>query len=378
MAPIDNSLPVLDLLKLNDPEPQHNQTQQKNTLLTMFHTIPEFKSTLMSMLTPSSLTIFLAAISYVMTSSERKRYMALERQIFKSTAPIDQAIHQGCSVVLVGSRLNRIWDLIRHRDRGDGYNPISATTAKERKRLQIHGGQLPREIINVWLIITHEKFLKKNKYNMTITKNPDLPIILPGTWNFPWLEPRKPYRGEMKPVVEVANMEDWEDSVSLHTSKLTGAVTAFGGYTDEYGADLQLQTTEPYTKTKGYWNISKDITEEGFEIFSYISSPDTQETPILGIDSTAFHWRHLVFLQDCPQKISNDDSDPTSIFISYTRLHDARPKLRRTMLEREQWGEEEGRSVVVSKRDPKKKKNYASLILSDSEYGMDLQVKIPL
>ena len=166
-----------------------SQPQQSRLLMTWF-TVPEFKSTLMSMLTPAQLTVFLTGIGYIMTDAERTRFMRLDRQIFKDTTVLEKLMKEGYSIVLVSTRLHRLRDLIRHR--GGSINPLSATTAEERED-DVHMHKVifgdsqsfssddvdpdHIEIANVWLIITIKDHLAKDNEGRTVIRHPDFRYI---------------------------------------------------------------------------------------------------------------------------------------------------------------------------------------------------------
>ncbi|MCJ1360842.1 MAG: hypothetical protein MMC33_010851 [Icmadophila ericetorum] len=161
-------------------------SQNLNRISPTFHSLYDFQRTLMSMLTPADLTCFLAAIGYVMTKAERDRYMRLERQVFKDTALIDKFVKQGYGVVLVGPRLNRLWNIIRYRSQLR--ETADVARAEQTWRAQMthtrdgFGAAMVDSVdkaVKVWLCRTHKDFLAKNKLGETVTRNPDIPVTLP-------------------------------------------------------------------------------------------------------------------------------------------------------------------------------------------------------
>ena len=65
-----------------------------------------------------------------MTEKERTRYMRIDQQIFKTTFYLEKLIKDGYNVMLVSSRLHKIKDLIRNKDKN--YFPLSGKTAEEK------------------------------------------------------------------------------------------------------------------------------------------------------------------------------------------------------------------------------------------------------
>ncbi|KAL9119411.1 MAG: hypothetical protein Q9187_004035 [Circinaria calcarea] len=189
---------------------KESQPEQSRLLITWF-TIPDFKETLMSMLTPAQLTVFLTGIGYIMTDAERTRFMRLDRQIFKDTTALEKLMKEGYSVVLVSTRLHKLRDLIRYR--GGPYLPLSGMKARRggrpsrsvkepnyRKLYFYDSGDddpdstdSDREdpdssdsdyegpeknpdhanIANVWLVITHRDHLTKDLEGRTVIRHPD-------------------------------------------------------------------------------------------------------------------------------------------------------------------------------------------------------------
>ena len=187
----------------------------------------------MSMLTPAQLTVFLTGIGYIMTDTERARFMRLDRQIFKDTTVLERLMKEGYSVVLVSTRLHKLRDLIRYR--GGPYRPLSgmkvrdgerpSRSAKEAKYRKIYfhnsesgdssssedkdpdssnsknkdpnwsnsdyedvdedssssgpGFQNPdwADVANVWLIITHRDHLAKDIKGRSVIRHPDFHYI---------------------------------------------------------------------------------------------------------------------------------------------------------------------------------------------------------
>ena len=67
-----------------------------------------------------------------MTEKERIRYMRIDRQILETTFYLEKLIEDGYNVMLVSSRLHKIKDLIRNRDKN--YFPLCGKTAEEKPR----------------------------------------------------------------------------------------------------------------------------------------------------------------------------------------------------------------------------------------------------
>ena len=155
----------------------------KYTFMSMFHCIPDFKYGLLSMLSPSHLYRFLPAIGYILTEREKKRYMSLDREILKSTGYIDRLLKEGYSVTLVSTNLHELYDVIRGKPVGDDawnsrpfewgfvfYNPDGRNDWYDWYRIKI------------MICITHPRDLAFDEDGNTITRNPDVPVPLPGTW----------------------------------------------------------------------------------------------------------------------------------------------------------------------------------------------------
>ena len=233
----------------------------KQTLLTMFNHIPDFKYGLLSMLSPSHLYVLLPTLGYKLSERERERYMSLDREILKSTAYIDRLLKQGYSVTLVSTNLRELYQVIRGKTVGDdswNYNPFQWGRTEEDPNRWPRDDWYPWYRIKVMICITHPRDLAFDEAGDTITRNTDIPVPLPGTWK------RLTSRGEESRVLDEPTQG--EAPADYYINRISGA---------KLRTDYTYQLWEHYKGWKGVWNVCTDIAEDCAEICFF--QPERQE-----------------------------------------------------------------------------------------------------
>ncbi|KAL9122052.1 MAG: hypothetical protein Q9187_001388, partial [Circinaria calcarea] len=159
-------------------EPTDESQQHQSRFMNAWLTIPDFKRTLMSMLTPAELLVFLASIGYIMTDAEKTRFMRFDRHIFKDTTALEKLMKEGYDVTLVSTRLHQLRDLMKNKEGLD--HPFSINNVDDRQIPRwpyrdepSHEDPNRRGVANVWLIITHRDHLAKDKINRTVIRHPE-------------------------------------------------------------------------------------------------------------------------------------------------------------------------------------------------------------
>ena len=300
-----------------------------------FYSITSFRDDLLSRLRSSDLYKFLPLMGYRLTHKERRTYMSLDREIFKSTAYIDKLIKEGYSVVLISPNLFEVRDVIRGKKVGDniwnqrvwgadikkrpgpyGNWPewssdsnwddmisetknnalvadtrrlsISSTSSSDcscsssgsstfRKRLYyIDKEAVPRSPepwyrIKVMVCITHPDASEHNSHGQTVSRNPDMPVALPGKWgparyylDSQYLDYKERYDPSRKPIPRGDNLAAQTRRVKRTAQYRIDAIS---------GAQVLCPDDEFVAGVKecgmGFWNLRTDNTEKCAEVVFY-------------------------------------------------------------------------------------------------------------
>ena len=184
------------------------------TLGLLFTTVVDFRDELMSMLCPSDLYALLPMLGYRLNEAERTRYMTIDREILKSTTFIDRMIKEGYSVVLLSNNLREIYNVMRGKKVGDinwntrtcarkqrvfgreqepmwGESTEAGTQATFHPASSLRWDMTPDEPevslassyrVRVMIYITHSRYLEFDDEGRSLTRNANIPVPLPGTW----------------------------------------------------------------------------------------------------------------------------------------------------------------------------------------------------
>ncbi|MCJ1250312.1 hypothetical protein MMC30_007538 [Trapelia coarctata] len=309
------------------------------TLGLLFNTIVEFRYELMSMLCPSDLYILLPILRCRLNEAERNRYMTIDRQILKSTAFIDWMIKEGYSVVLLGNNLREIHKVMRGKKLGDC--EWSARALNDRERFEKRGQDFMRlfrrdiypavpealgnkqshEIdlnrtcrsyrVKVIIYITYKKALEHNTAGKPVTRNLDIPVPLPGTWNVATYTPPPLF------------------TPGVYFDEFGGPVPEKPYYLNGIsGAKLRREPTDWWKRDEatGYnrlWYARTDITEECAEICFFHHAPGEiyDDSAPLEINEFIVWWAHPKFADITVFEEVDELEDKKEIRWEYVHLH---------------------------------------------------------
>ena len=234
--------------------------------------------------------------------------MSIDRESFKSTAYIDKLIKEVYSVVLFNTDIFKVRDVIRGRKVGDGaWNkrsfgyqvqkrpgpygnwPESANDSSWNDDLVSANSDIPidyprwefypdgsltpsGEIAPLWspetwyrvkimVCITHPAALEHNSRVQTITRNPNMPVALPGDWG-----PAR-YHMDGKFLRGDAAEDDSLADCLYRVDQISGArVIQPGEKFATYDHIANGHRANTRSLTWGFWNMRKDITEDCAEV----------------------------------------------------------------------------------------------------------------
>jgi len=330
---------------------QTTRTMAVNTAPTLgllFTTIVEFRYELMSMLCPSDLYTLLPMLGYRLSETERNRYMTIDRQVLKSTAFIDRMIKEGYSVVLLGNNLREIYEVMRGKKVGDiswntrtwaglervfgwhqkrtcdestqpGKQALFPSASGILEDIALHDFKAKRASLGPWykirvmIYITHPRDLEFDGQGRTVTRNPNIPVPLPGTW-------------EAAPYWMAPGVDGNERPYELRSS------TADGSYQVNKisGAKLRLQPAGFKQKTSmqwdahGFWNARTDLTEDCAKICFFQESNLIRDTmPEKGAELRTYDTTSMY---NSPQLVDGtivdaDRENSRAVHWEYVHLH---------------------------------------------------------